>query len=839
MLPSLPCPTPLPLQRPPDEPLRGGWVEPYDAEFAPETGSQGLLQYWELLRRRRGAILLFAALGVVAAILLSLPQTPLYRAEAKLEIQGGGDNVSGLGEIDDAPADRYLSEFEIATQVEMLESRVLLEKVSDKLGLERRGEFAAPQGRLALWRQAIGLPAADPLSPRERALEAAADRVEVSSSRRSRIVTITAEWPDPALAARFANTLAETYIEHNLQTRWDSTQRTSVWLTRQLEQLRSKLETASEKLQTYAAASGLLYTSEKENVAESKLQQLQSELSSAEASRIDKQSSYELAKNGPADALPAVLDNLPLRNYQQQLTDLRRQQAELAATYTPEHSKVKRVAAQIAEIVAAIERERSRALQRIANEFEAATRREGLLAADYRRQSAFVSEQGRKAIQYNILKGEVETTRQLYDSLLQKVKEAGVASAIRASNIRLVDPAQPPRHPYRPRHLVNASIGLLLGLFGGVLFVLVGEQIDRTIKQPGDSMLYMNLPELGIIPTLKAANPSAPGLNAPGLNAPGLNAPGGSAAGLNTSHWNAPGLNLPGAARTEPSAGNDCPGDGQPPEPDAEFRAAEFTAAESPAPEFSRGAAQGPRSIELVAWRDKPSLCAESFRATLTSILFAGGQGGRPRVLVVTSPNPGEGKTTVISNLAVSLAEINRRVLLIDADLRRPRVHQVFGMPNRFGLTDLLSSPEPIEQIPLKASSLESGVPGLYVLPSGSRTYNISSLLHSPRMSELLERALRVFDTVLIDTPPVKQIADARVLGRLSDGVVLVLRAGQTTRGTARAAADRFAEDGIRVLGTVLNSWDPDTNGSGYYDGYSYDDGYYGDERAEAAKSSG
>ena len=232
-------------------------------------------------------------------------------------------------------------------------------------------------------------------------------------------------------------------------------------------------------------------------------------------------------------------------------------------------------------------------------------------------------------------------------------------------------------------------------------------------------------------------------------------------------------------------------------------------------------------------------MCAESFRATLTSILFAGGQGRRPRVLVVTSPNPGEGKTTVISNLAVSLAEINRRVLLIDADLRRPRVHQLFGMPNHFGLTDLLAAPEPIEQIPLKASSLESGVPGLYVLPSGSRTYNISSLLHSPRMGELLERALRVFDTVLIDTPPVKQIADARVLGRLSDGVVLVLRAGQTTRGTARAAADRFAEDGIRVLGTVLNSWDPDTNGSGYYDGYSYDQGYYGDERAEAANAAG
>jgi capsular exopolysaccharide synthesis family protein len=799
LLQPVPHPTPLPLQRPPEEPLRGGWVESYEAELAPGPGSPGLLQYYEVLRRRRAAVLLSALLGVVGAVLLSLPQTPIYRAEAKLEIQGGGESLSGLGEINASPADRYLSEFEIATQVEMLESRVLLEKVTDKLELAKRSEFATPPGRLALWRQAIGLPPSDRLSPRERAIEAAAGRYEVSASRRSRIVTVTAEWPDAELTARFANTLAETYIEHNPQTRWDSTQRTSLWLTRQLEQLRAKLEKASENLQTYAAASGLLYTSEKENVAEAKLQQLQSELSGAQASRIDKQSSYELAKSGPPETLPEVLDNPALRSYQQQLTDLERQQAELAATYTPEHSKLKRINAQITQIEAAIERERGRALERIGNEYQTALRRESLLAADYRRQSAFVSEQGQKAIQYNILKGEVETTRQLYDSLLQKVKEAGVASAIRASNVRLVDPAQPPRRPYRPRHLVNAAVGLLLGLFGGVLFVLVGEQIDRTIKQPGDSMLYMNLPELGIIPTLKGAAAAA------------LESAAGSRR-LSASQ-------LAGAAM-------DC-------------RAPHRDRPDSPGGHRRLDPAEGLPAVELVAWRDKPSLGAESFRATLTSILFAGGDGGRPRVLVVTSPNPGEGKTTVISNLAVSMAEINRRVLLIDADLRRPRVHQVFGMPNRFGLTDLLSAAEPIEQIPLKASSLESGVPGLYVLPSGSRTYNISSLLHSARMRELLERALRVFDTVLIDTPPVKQIADARVLGRLSDGVVLVLRAGQTTRGTARAAAERFAEDGIRVLGTVLNSWDPETNGSGYYDGYSYDEGYYSEGRAEAAQASG
>jgi capsular exopolysaccharide synthesis family protein len=819
----LPGPTPLPLQRPAEEPLRGGWVEPYDGELAVEGDSQTLLRCWELFGRRRGMLLLFAALGVVVGVLLSLPQTPMYRAEAKLEIQGGGDNLSTLGEINAAQGGRYLSESEIATQVEMLESRVLLGKVIAKLGLEKRPEFTAPQGRLALWREVAGWAPADGPTARERALEAALERLDVESSRRSRIVTLTAEWPDAELAAQFVNTLAETYIEHNLETRWEATQKTGIWLTRQLEQLRGKLEAASEKLQSYAAASGLLYTSETENVAEAKLRQVQAELSSAQAARIARQSSFELAKSSPPESLPEVLDNLALRGYQQQLTDLLRQGAELAATYTPEHSKVKRIQAQAAEIEGAIERERAHAIRRIHNEYETALRRENLLRADYQRQSAFVSEQGRKAIQYNILKGEVATTRQLYDSLLQKVKEAGVASAISASNVRLVDPAQPPRRAHRPRHAVNAAIGLLLGLFGGVLFVLVGEQVDRTIKQPGDSMLYMSLPELGIIPSLHRAEGGGRGAarrkQLAAASAPKIAA---AASGADCNGMVSGGTGSRGTGLSNAGSGG-----------------AESNSAGSRGAGFGRmGAGAAGAALELVAWRDKPSLCAESFRATLTSILFAGGRGQRPRVLVVTSPNPGEGKTTVISNLAVSLAEINRRVLLIDADLRRPRVHQVFGMANTFGLSDLLAARDPIDQIPLKASTLESGVPGLYVLPSGSRTHTISSLLHSPRMGELLERALRVFDTVLIDTPPVKQIADARVLGRISDGVVLVLRAGQTTRGTAKAAADRFADDGIRVLGTVLNAWDPASNGSGYYDGYSYDDSYYDDERAEAGQGS-
>ena len=212
-------------------------------------------------------------------------------------------------------------------------------------------------------------------------------------------------------------------------------------------------------------------------------------------------------------------------------------------------------------------------------------------------------------------------------------------------------------------------------------------------------------------------------------------------------------------------------------------------------------------------------MLADSFRSTLTSILYTGENGDRPRVIVLTSANPGEGKTTVASNLALALAEIGRRVLLIDGDLRKPRLHEIFNVSNAWGLSDLLEGTKPPEGS--EAMVVGTGYRDLYLLPAGSAASSISSLLHSPRALEFLQRMREEFDTVIIDTPPMLQMPDARVLGRLADGVILVVRSARTTRETAAAAGQRLAEDGTRVLGTVLNEWDPrKTSHAGYEYGY-------------------
>jgi receptor protein-tyrosine kinase len=229
--------------------------------------------------------------------------------------------------------------------------------------------------------------------------------------------------------------------------------------------------------------------------------------------------------------------------------------------------------------------------------------------------------------------------------------------------------------------------------------------------------------------------------------------------------------------------------------------------------------------VELVTWENKPSLLAESFRATLTSILFSGEQGSSRRVLAVTSSMPSEGKTTISSNLAIALAETNQRVTLVDADMRRPRLHKVFDVANTWGLSDLLQERTLINDYPKETLTRKTNIPNLSLLVSGPGAVSVPSILHSSRAAQLLERLKREFDVVLIDCPPMLHLADARVLGRLADGVILVIRAGKTSQEAAVSAIQRFNEDGTRVLGTILNDWNPKT--ASYARGYEYGDSYY------------
>jgi capsular exopolysaccharide synthesis family protein len=625
---------------------------------------------------------------------------------------------------------------------------------------------------MATWRKALHLAPKEVV--RTAAIGAAAGSLTVKASGTNRIIDLSCDSTDPKLAADFLNTLVDQFIQKNLDDRWKATERTGEWLTTQLGDLKIKLEKSEDALQSYAAHVGLQFTTSDsgdkdkgntpESVPEATLRQLQQELSAAKTERMNAQSKYELVSASPAQALPQVLDNDSLHGYQDKLAELRQQLAEANVSLSPTNPKVQRIQAQIQAMETAEAAEIGNVVTRIRNDYTAAVRKERLLQDEFARQLGVVADQSEEQVHYGILKREVDTNRALYESMLEKVKESSIASEMRANSFRIVDPALAPGGPYKPNLYNNALLGLMAGLFFGVVFVLLREQADRSIQQPGDAALYLGMRELGIIPAQNLGK-------------------------LRKNHSSSLRMN----------------------EDEHEL-------------------------LELMTWQRQRSLGAECFRTVLTSILFIEGNERQPGVLVSASPNPGEGKTTVACNLGIAMAEINQRVLLIDADMRRPRIHRIFQLENRVGLTDLLHSKQTLSDARLIEASRETWIPGLHVLTSGAHSANVSTLLYSARLPEIIQLARQNFDMVIIDSPPMLHIADARLVARHADGVLLVMRAGKTTRMAAREAKRKFAADSATLLGCILTDWNPDSNGYGYdYRYYASHAAYYTNSEVKRA----
>jgi len=723
------------------------WVP---AEVIDDNPSFSLLDYWEGIRRYKLMILAFVAMGAMGGLILSFLQTPMYRAHTSLEVEDLNENFQNLKDTDPT-AQIPSAESYFQTQVKILQSREMIELVIDKLNLMQ--SMAPHKHFWSGWIHHNAEP--NPALQREQVVDGIQKNLTVQAWGESRTAEIFYQSPDPKVASDVANTLVQTFIDESREIRWNSTQNTAEWLTGHLKELQKSLDSSQAKLQDFARSTGIMLSSDKQdvaghNISEDKLKQIQDELSRAQGDRTQKQADYETIKNMPVESLSPTLNNPTLQNYLVKMGDLKSQLANLSATYTPEHYKVLQVQAQITDLQKSIDAERAGILRHTQEDYQSAKRREDMLTIAYTEQARTVSDMAGKTIQYQNLQHDVDTNRELYDALLLRIKQAGLAAAMRSSNVVVVDQAKPPVLPFRPNFPMNTALGLVTGLFVGVGFVLMRDRFNRNIESPGLSPAYLRLPELGVIPAARLTS--------------------------RRIAW------LPASTRV---------------------------------PLQLKGAD--------AASREHANL-AEAYRATLTSILLPTLHGQGPRVLVLTSPEAGAGKTTVTSNLGMATAEIGRRVLLIDADLRRPRLHRLFEIPNSFGLTDILRITTPLEEIPVNQLVRQTKIPGLCLVPSGPTTDGLTSLLYSPRLTEFLERVAKEFDLVLIDAPPMLYFADARVLGRHSDGVILVLRSGQTKRDAAILARQRFDEDGTCVLGTILNSWDLKNPRSPY--AYAYNDAY-------------
>ena len=712
-------------------------------------------EYAALLRRRRLLIFVCAVSCMVLAVLSTVAMRPLYRTRASVDVQGINGDFMNMREVSRVGTES--SDTAQQTQVKLLQSDTLSARTVTALLHDPHPATVQNKDLLSRTLRALHLPTMSSI-PYETVVNDAAQRLEVKPLGVTRLVELRCESWDPQVAQAFCNRLIREYKDEDVETRSEEAKNTSVWLTRQLADVKLRATESQQKLESAVNGNGLILSQETSSTGEERLRQLQTELVRAQADRMQKEAEANVAHSAAVDTLPNVLDNPVYRQYQTQIADLKSKLSLLVPPLTEANPKVIRLRAQIAEAEQGLAASRSTSSGRQNNELSAARHREDLLQVAYNAQLANVSTDLQKASQVSLLRREVESEQQLYQTMLQRAKEAGFASALQASTMRVVDAAAIPRVPISPRPMLAGIAGLVLGAFASAAFFLVTDRTRRILRTPGQVGQLLEIQELGVIPrAMSSANGS-----------------------------------LLAKAR--------------------DWQVRRFGTGSS---------AKAGHALAMTGWGERFSIVAEAYRSTSFSILLAD-MAQRSHVYVVTSPADGEGKTTVASNIGVALSRSRLRVLLIDGDMRKPRLHQSFGLREDFGLRNLLRGEVDLEKAPLRSFVRETATPNLWIIPAGRGTEDTVQLLHSENTQRLLSRVISEFDVILIDTPPMLHMTDARILGGRSDGSILVFRAGSTSVDQAQAARDLLDRDGIPVIGAVLNDFAPEREGlTNYYSSYT------------------
>lgn len=733
-----------------------GAIRPGKMEKPPD-----ILAWWRVIRKRRWTVLSAFSVLFVAVLVGSIKEKPVYRAKALIEIDKENPSVVNPQEMFqlDEVSDAYLE-----TQYKVLASDDLAKRVIHQMGLYQKAEFL-PSARNWPWRASaaptIPPPNDNAVAPdllvQEAVLTHFQNCLDIRPIRRSRAVEIRFDSQDPELAARAVNAVAENYIQKNLEARWDATQKASEWLTTQLKDLKARLEKSEDDLEKYAADNNLLYLETSKGDAESivnqSVREVQEELTKAQADRMEKESIFRLVQSGDYGSLPGVLENKLLQDLTVRLADLERQHAQLAATFTEDYPKVKETQSQINEIQSSLERERWRAAQKISNDYFAALRREKLVRQAFAEKQAEANQIAGKSVQYGILSREVDTNKGLYDGLLERLKEAGVSAGLNASNIRIVDPGSAPYKPIAPNYPLNLGLAAFLGLGLGVCMAFLKEHLDQTIRYSEDVFQFLGVPVLGFIPTIG-------GLNRRKRKSI---ASGDRELAFGLTGWKT----APEGLLIEDHPGNNL------------------------------GIHKG-------------SAFSEAFRELRTSVILSS-SGRFANSILVTSAQPGEGKTTVAVNLAFSLAQLGQPVLLVDADMRRPSIQKYF--PQRGSrLSSYLGGQGAWQQMVYPTS-----VSRLYVLHCGPIPENPSELLSSDRMRALIKESMATYRFVILDSPPLLNRADSRILGSMVGATILVVKGGETPRQVVQYAESQARSVGTNLIGVVLNNLDSSLNDYSYY----------------------
>ena len=756
-----------------------------DAKVDADDDSIDIKALLKLLNKYKWLLLAFALLGTAVAVVRTLTSTPLYRASATVQIdRPPGRIVAFQG---DRMSEEYEDYMALPTQIELLRSRALAERVVDELGLDTSVRGPVPELGVLGSAQAPAsapLPGAQPmvrpdaaasqpaqggpwwgflsdLMSRTRAgydnlgKPSVADKkvlgrdavvgsfmgaVKIEPVKGSRLVRITVVSTDPAKAARWANAMAKSFITMNMERKMESSVFARNFLEDQIKVAKVRLEESERALNAYTKAQSILTLDEKTSVINQTFTDYSAALAKAEQERVKAEAQFREMERKP-ESSSQVLDNKSVQAFKEQKAKLEAEYLVNLGVYKPDFPKMLQTKAQIAELDQRIKAEIAAVLASVKAQYDAAKRQEDLLRARLQETRKEVVQTQDKGVQLGLLKRELDTNRQVFDSLLQRLKEVGVTSGVTANNISVVDEANAPLFPFQPDMRTNVMIGLAVGMLLGLGLVFLREHMDDSVRHADEVESQFGVPLLGIIPKVKL------------------------------------------------------------------------------------GKRDKARELALLTVGDPRSSFAESYRSMRTALQFATSEGA-PSRLMVTSSVASEGKSTTALAMAINFAQLGKRVLLVDADMRNPSLHKTLNLTNDRGLSNFLSGDG-------ARSSLirPTGIENLKVMTSGPMPPSPVDLLMGPRLLTLLDKAEELgYEQLVVDAPPILGLADALVLGNQIQNVLFVVKAGQTRRSSIRDALRRLRTAGLLPLGTVLTHT---TNEHSSYYGYDAYYGYgYGNQKA-------
>src|SRR3984957_20616391 len=450
--------------------------------------------------------------GVVAGIfavvaIASLRRTPVYEAVGQIVVNKADSNLITFK--DSMPVVDYYDQSDLDTEVRILQSDLLALQVVRQLNLDKRPEFGGhpeqKQPNLV----------ADPLqsdSNRTSALLGSfRGNLHVALIPNTRIIEIHYNSTDPQLAASSVNTLAATYVEQNFKTKFEYTMQASDWLSKQLVDLQMKVETSQEKLVRYQKEHEILGIDEKQNIITEKLDELNKEMTAAESDRMQKEAVYRQTQTSDPDAIAAAIisesvggetgsGSILLDKLREQEAGLKIQVAELSTQFGPSYPKVAQLNNQLKEIDRQLQSETNKAVDHLKGLYLSALQRENMLRDSFEKQKQEANKLNESAIEYSILKRDLDSNRTLYEGLLEKLKEAGVTAGLRSNNFRIIDAARVSTAPSEPNIPRNLSFALVLGAISGIGLAFLLENMDNTVRIPEQAQAISALPSLGMIP---------------------------------------------------------------------------------------------------------------------------------------------------------------------------------------------------------------------------------------------------------------------------------------------------------------------------------------------------